>query len=77
MLDTILEKIEGNAGSDMAVVMAGYQPQMEELFRNCKASSFAHQFLSEMLSCLLAPISIRLYRCQLCLPHSNPHTLLV
>ena len=37
VLDTILEKIEGNAGSDMAVVMAGYQPQMEELFRNCKA----------------------------------------
>jgi len=35
VIDTILEKIEANAGSDMALIMAGYKPQMEELFRNC------------------------------------------
>ena len=35
VIDTLIEKIEANAGSDMAVILAGYKPQMEEMFRNC------------------------------------------
>jgi thiol-disulfide isomerase/thioredoxin/AAA+ superfamily predicted ATPase len=34
VIDTILEKIEGNAGSDMCLILAGYKPQMEQFFRN-------------------------------------------
>lgn len=34
VIDTILEKIEANAGSDMALIMAGYKPQMDQFFRN-------------------------------------------
>lgn len=35
VLDTLVEKIEGSAGQDLAVIMAGYEPQMRELFKNC------------------------------------------
>lgn len=34
VIDTILEKIEANAGSDMCLILAGYKPQMQEFFRN-------------------------------------------
>lgn len=34
VLDTLVEKIEGSAGSDLAVIMAGYEPQMRDMFRN-------------------------------------------
>jgi hypothetical protein len=44
VLDVILEKIEANAGSDMAVIMAGYQPQMEQLFRNVKNPGLKRRF---------------------------------
>lgn len=44
VLDVILEKIEANAGSDMAVVMAGYRPQMEQLFRNVKNPGLKRRF---------------------------------
>jgi SpoVK/Ycf46/Vps4 family AAA+-type ATPase/DNA-binding transcriptional MerR regulator len=35
VLDTLVEKLDGGTGADICVIMAGYQPQMEELFRNC------------------------------------------
>ena len=44
VLDVILEKIEANAGSDMAVILAGYQPQMEQLFRNVKNPGLKRRF---------------------------------
>lgn len=34
MIDTLLEKIEANAGSDMCIVLGGYKPAMEQFFRN-------------------------------------------
>ena len=34
VLDTITELVHGNPGEDLAVVMAGYKPQMLQMFRN-------------------------------------------
>ena len=44
VIDTILEKVEGNAGSDMCVIMAGYKPQMEQFFRNANNEGFKRRF---------------------------------
>ena len=35
VLDTLVEKMEGSAGQDLAVILAGYEPQMREMFKNC------------------------------------------
>ena len=35
VIDTLVECVEGNAGSDMCVILAGYKPQMEDMIRNC------------------------------------------
>ena len=34
VLDVLVEKLDAGAGSDFALILAGYQPQMEEMFRN-------------------------------------------
>jgi adenylate kinase family enzyme len=34
VIDTLVEKIQADAGADMCVILAGYKPQMEQLFRN-------------------------------------------
>jgi hypothetical protein len=34
VLDVLVEKLDASAGSDFALILAGYQPQMEEMFRN-------------------------------------------
>lgn len=44
VLDVILEKIEGNAGSDMCVILAGYKTQMEQLFRNVQNPGLKRRF---------------------------------
>ena len=44
VIDALVEGIEGSAGSDMAVVLAGYKPQMEELFRNCENPGLKRRF---------------------------------
>ena len=44
VLDVILEKIEANAGSDMCVILAGYKPQMEQLFRNVQNPGLKRRF---------------------------------
>eukprot|EP01038_Epipyxis_sp_PR26KG_P004361 gene4361-6169_t len=50
VIDTIVEKIEGSAGSDMAVILAGYEPQMRALFKNSNNQGLARRFnLTEAL----------------------------
>jgi hypothetical protein len=44
VIDTLVEKIEGAAGSDMAVVLAGYEGDMRALIRNCGNPGFARRF---------------------------------
>ena len=44
VVDTLLEKVEANVGSDMAVILAGYRPQMEQLFRNVKNPGLKRRF---------------------------------
>ena len=44
VLDVILEKIEANAGSDMCVILAGYKPQMDQLFRNVQNPGLKRRF---------------------------------
>ena len=44
VIDALVEQIDGSAGSDMAVVLAGYKPQMESLFRNCQNPGFKRRF---------------------------------
>jgi hypothetical protein len=44
VVDVILEKIEANAGSDMCVIMAGYEPHMKQLFRNVQNPGLKRRF---------------------------------
>ena len=44
VIDTLVECIEGNAGSDMCVIMAGYKPQMEQMIRNCNNPGLKGRF---------------------------------
>jgi hypothetical protein len=44
VLDVILEKVQADAGSDMCVILAGYKPQMEQLFRNVKNPGLKRRF---------------------------------
>ena len=39
-----MEKIDGNVGSDMCVILAGYRPQVEQLFRNCQNPGLKRRF---------------------------------
>ena len=34
MIDTIVEKVQAKPGADLAVIMIGYQDEMEEMMRN-------------------------------------------
>ena len=44
VIDTLVEKLDRNGGSDIAVILAGYTPQMKELFKNASNSGFASRF---------------------------------
>ena len=44
VIDTLVEQIEGTSGQDLAVIFAGYKPQMEELFRNCQNPGLKRRF---------------------------------
>ena len=37
-------QVEASAGADMAVIMAGYEPQMRELFKNCNNPGLNRRF---------------------------------
>lgn len=44
MIDTLVEKLDRSPGSDIAVILAGYEPQMRELFKNANNSGFSSRF---------------------------------
>jgi hypothetical protein len=44
VIDTLVEKLDRSAGSDMCVILAGYEPQMRELFKNANNAGFASRF---------------------------------
>lgn len=44
VIDTLVEKLDRSPGSDIAVILAGYEPQMRELFKNANNSGFASRF---------------------------------
>ena len=44
VIDTLVERIDGNAGVDMAVILAGYEPQMRALFKNANNQGFTRRF---------------------------------
>ena len=44
VIDTLVECVQGNAGADMCVIMAGYKPQMEEMIRNCNNPGLKGRF---------------------------------
>ena len=44
VIDTLVEKLDRTPGSDIAVILAGYEPQMRELFKNANNSGFASRF---------------------------------
>jgi hypothetical protein len=44
VIDTLVECIEGNAGSDLCVIMGGYKPQMEQMIRNCNNPGLKGRF---------------------------------
>lgn len=51
VIDTLVEKLDRSPGADIAVILAGYEPQMRELFKNANNSGFASRF--NMDECLL------------------------
>ena len=44
VIDTLVEKLDRSGGADIAVILAGYTPQMKELFKNASNSGFASRF---------------------------------
>ena len=49
-LDTLVEKIQASEGADMAVILAGYEGEMRDLFRNCGNAGLSRRFnISEAL----------------------------
>ncbi len=44
VIDTLVERIDGSAGVDMAVILAGYEPQMRALFKNANNQGFTRRF---------------------------------
>ena len=45
-----MEKIQASEGADIAVILAGYENEMRDLFRNCGNAGLSRRFnLSEAL----------------------------